>query len=221
MLQLAMLRIFLFLHFMFPTYANQEFVIGLENVENCPFICYKDDGTLHGDFEEKMTAFAKQSNHKLKFLPLPIKRLFLYFINSKVDFKFPDNPDWQKEVKENVKIFYSDPIYSTSEILLSKSKNIDFTKSNYNIGILRGYTFINEADFLKNKKITLLEVNTEKSLLEALEKNRVELILISKKSTLKLDELNIVSTHEVNYHLSTIKYQSILEDFNKFLKLHP
>ncbi|WP_445945097.1 hypothetical protein [Shewanella sp.] len=84
----------------------REFVIGVEDIEYYP-IYAKRDGDYAGFARELFDAFGAANGHSFQYKPLPIKRLFSDFLGNKLDFKFPDSPYWQTDMKADKNVIYS------------------------------------------------------------------------------------------------------------------
>ncbi|WP_434629125.1 substrate-binding periplasmic protein [Chromobacterium sp. CV08] len=106
------------------TAAAKSFVIGVEDVDYYPLhSCV--NGKFSGYGRDLLDAFAKQAGHSFTYMPLPVSRLFHTFLNdNSIDFKYPDNPRWQADLKKGKLIFYSEPVVNVIEGLLVKPESV-------------------------------------------------------------------------------------------------
>ncbi|AVG16497.1 hypothetical protein CFN79_11915 [Chromobacterium vaccinii] len=105
--------------------AASSFVVGVEEIDYYPLhSCV--NGKFSGYGRDLLDAFAKQSGHSFTYTPLPVSRLFHTFLNdSSIDFKYPDNPHWQADLKKGKSIFYSQSVVNVIEGLLVKPEKVD------------------------------------------------------------------------------------------------
>ncbi|MGC0151909.1 substrate-binding periplasmic protein [Chromobacterium vaccinii] len=119
-----------------------SFTIGVEEVDYYPLHrCV--NGNFSGYGRDLLDAFAKQSGHSFTYVSLPVSRLFHTFLNeNSIDFKYPDNPHWQADMKKGKPIFYSDPVVNVIEGLLVKPEKLDQLSeiSVKSIVTMRGFT---------------------------------------------------------------------------------
>lgn len=73
--------------------------VGVEAIPYMPFSEIKDNKYV-GKFSELATKFFTENNLNFEFVPLPISRLHIDFMNKKLDFKLPANPLWKKSLKK-------------------------------------------------------------------------------------------------------------------------
>ncbi|AXE31090.1 hypothetical protein DK842_15025 [Chromobacterium phragmitis] len=122
--------------------AAKSFVIGVEEIDYYPLHrCV--NGRFSGYGRDLLDAFAKQSGYSFTYLPLPVSRLFHTFLNdNSIDFKYPDNPRWQVDLKKGKDILYSSPVINVVEGLLVRPESVDQLSeaSLKSIVIMRGFT---------------------------------------------------------------------------------
>ncbi|MCD4485627.1 transporter substrate-binding domain-containing protein [Chromobacterium vaccinii] len=107
------------------TAAASSFVVGVEEIDYYPLhSCI--NGKFAGYGRDLLDAFARQSGHSFTYTPLPVSRLFHTFLNdSSIDFKYPDNPHWQADLKKGKSVLYSDPVVNVIEGLLVTPEKVD------------------------------------------------------------------------------------------------
>ncbi|UTH72758.1 ABC transporter substrate-binding protein [Chromobacterium sp. IIBBL 290-4] len=122
--------------------SANSFVVGVEEIDYYPLHSYAN-GKFSGYGRELLDAFAKQYGHSFTYTPFPVSRLFHTFLNeNSIDFKYPDNPNWQADLKKGKSIFYSDPVINVSEGLLVKPEKVEQLSetSLQTIVTMRGFT---------------------------------------------------------------------------------
>lgn len=103
----------------------KSFVVGVEQIDYYPLHGYVN-GKYSGYGRDVLDAFAKQSGYSFTYVPLPVSRLFYTFLNENtIDFKYPDNPHWQADMKKGKSVLYSDPVINVIEGLLVKPEKVD------------------------------------------------------------------------------------------------
>jgi len=205
-----------------------EFVVGVENIEYYP-IYAKRDGAYAGYARAILDAFAEKSGHSFTYKMLPIKRLFVDFVNGELDLKFPDSPYWKKDLKEGKNITYSESALEYIDgVMVAQSalgKGKDELKT---LGVLRGFTPWDYLGDIKAKRVKVKEVNSLKSLISMANAGRINGVysnVIVAKYFLEhtvLDKKAVVFDADLphtrgNYYLSTIKHPKLIASFNKFL----
>ncbi|POZ62357.1 hypothetical protein C2I19_09325 [Chromobacterium alticapitis] len=119
-----------------------SFVVGVEEIDYYPLHSYAN-GKFSGYGRDLLDAFAKQSGHSFIYTALPVSRLFHTFLNdNSIDFKYPDNPSWQADLKKGKAVLYSNPVINVMEGLLVKPEKIDQLSetSIKSIVTMRGFT---------------------------------------------------------------------------------
>jgi ABC-type amino acid transport substrate-binding protein len=205
------------------------FTIGVESTEYSPI--YKGDtGNYSGYARELLDAFAAKAGHQFTYKPMPISRLFDEFAKQKsLDFKFPDNPQWQQDVKKGVNITYSSSAVTVTEGLLVLPANKGKPLTNiHTIGTLRGFTAWPYMDQIKAKTISVVEANAADAALLMGINGRVDAVFlntISANYTLaeKLKQPKALvfddklPSEKSDFSLSTIAHPEVVKAFNDFL----
>ena len=95
---------------------RKTFVIGVENLQYFPLHSTPATGEFAGYARDVLDAFALDQGYTFKYLPLPINRLFtVYLGDTTLDFKYPDNPNWQPGSRKGIVLTYSTPIVASEE----------------------------------------------------------------------------------------------------------
>lgn len=208
----------------------QQFIIGVEDLNFSPFYAtQKKSPHYHGFAKDLLDLFAKDSNYRFSYTPLPVKRLFRRFIKKQVDFKFPDSKLWNTRQKKSFNIAYSHPVVTIRGAVMSYPKNVGIQKTPYVMGTILGFTPWQFTQKIKTGKIKLHFVPTAENLLNIVLKGRIDgaftelsvsrhyLKKMGKEGALIPDQ-SMLKVIPETYHLSSIKYPEIIQKFNHFLK---
>ena len=209
---------------------KNSFIIGVQNFEEyLPYSEYKNN-KYNGFNREILDFFASSKGYKFIYKAYPIKRLYKYFLNGKVDLKYPDNPYWSAKLKKGKDLTYSKPVvkYIDGVIVLkvNKGRGIEHLKL---LGVIRGFTPFAYLNQIKSGTIKVNENDDYSGLLLQTIKRRVDGAysniavsqyylenVIQKKNALVFDpDLPHTSSHR---HLSSLKHPKLINEFNNFLK---
>jgi len=212
---------------------TEKYVIGVENIEYLPY--YDGSGTNKRDYfgfsKELLELFAKQQNIKFEFYTLPIPRLYKEFIeHHHVDFKYPDNPNWQVSYKNQHQqdINYSVPSLVTHTGLASLKDNIKLEDCK-SLAKVRGFTLQGLEKLTSMPGLQVLENDNVIEMIYLLHEERVDCIYIS-HDVLKYNIEEFFDTpvpvffqHQLPvdhqaFMLSSIKHPQLVKKFNVFLK---
>jgi polar amino acid transport system substrate-binding protein len=104
--------------------ADTQYTIGVEDLQYYPLHTTSKEHGFSGFARDVLDAFAKQQGYTLRYVPLPINRLYVAFLKEgSVDFKYPDNPKWKADMRAALKIGYSAPLVVSEEGALVLPKN--------------------------------------------------------------------------------------------------
>ncbi|WP_374347930.1 substrate-binding periplasmic protein [Chitinimonas sp.] len=211
-----------------PCWAG-SYVVGVESTDYLPI--YKgDSGAYSGYAHDLLDAFAAKHGHQFTYKPMPIARLFDEFARQKtLDFKFPDNPMWQPDIKKGVNISYSKGAIIVTEGLLvlpaNKGKPLAAIKS---IATLRGFTPWPYKAQIDSGAIKLTEANSADAAIQMGESGRADGVFLNttsaayimsevrkKPGALVLDDKLPLEKSE--FSLSSIAHPEVIKAFNEFL----
>lgn len=206
-----------------------SFTIGVESTDYLPV--YKGDGGNYtGYARELLDAFGAKYGHQFTYKPMPIARLFDEFAKQKsLDFKFPDNPLWQQDVKKGANVVYSKSAVTVTEGLLvlpaNKGKPLSNVKT---IATLRGFTPWPYKAQLDSGAIKLTEANTADAAIQLGESGRADAVFLNtisaayimtevrkKPGELVLDDK--LPLEKSDFSLSSISHPDVVKQFNEFL----
>ncbi len=212
-------------------------VIGVENIEYLPYYDGSDSKkpNFTGFSEKLLKQFSREFGYSVKFYPAPLNRLYRDLVaENYIDFKYPDNPQWQKSFKDTFSkpnpIIYSESILNTVTGIASLQQNTTLSDCS-RIGKVRGFTSQSYKSHFMKKQIDVVETADTTELISLLLLKRINCIYISKdvlnyKMREEFENRVPVYFHDKlavdvqSFHLSTVKYPDVIEQFNLYLSTH-
>lgn len=206
-----------------------NFNVGVEATDYLP-ISKGDSGVYSGYARDLLDAFAAKYGHKFTYKVFPTARLFDEFaVQKSVDFKFPDNPRWNEEVKKGLPVAYSQGAILVTEGLMVLPANKGKPLASIGkIATMRGFTPWPYLNQISAKKITLNEVNTVEAGITMVEAGRVDGIYVSpipatyimnevlkKPGILVFDDK--LPNSKNDFSLSSISHPEVVKQFDEFL----
>ncbi len=211
--------------------AGPTYVVGVEALNYYPHYSNADGG-FSGFARDVLDAFADSQGYRFDYRPLPVARLYRTFFAGELDFKYPDNPDWQASKRQGVDVLYSDPVASYIDGVLLPPANQGKGAEHLNsLGTVRGFTPWDYLDAIERGRLKVREVTTFKqSLLQGINR-RVDGVymnvdvgryqldkVLNQPGALVFDE-TLPHTRGA-YRLSSLHHPAVLEEFNAFLHNH-
>ena len=200
----------------------------MEDVPYYPLFDFKSNKQTHT--RELLDIFAKSKGYKFTYLPLPIKRFERWLLEERIDFKYPDNERWHGDKTLKEKFYFSK---STLKLVAGTSVLPNFLnkdpKALKSVGTLLGFYPTTWIKRIKSGQVTLHEEVSTRLLVRQILNKHIDSIDIE-PSVIRyyLKQLNQPMNAIVidkrfrydvyDYHLSTIKYPTIIKEFNLFLK---
>lgn len=206
----------------------ERYVVGVENIDYYPLYAFSYRGSYA---EALLSRFAEAEKLQLLYSPEPITRLYHGLLESgSLDLKYPDNPNWATELKEDKKVHYSKGLSYYTDGVYVLPKNLGRDRSQFKtLGVLRGFTPVAFEDLLLQRKVRLVtHADLGQLLLMAL-RGEIDGVYAN------MDLSHHWLTHTIKrphglvfdsslpfergeYHLSTIKHPELIERFNQFLE---
>lgn len=213
--------------------------LGVEEINYFPIYGTLDgfdykSGEYVGYAAEVIRLYNKSQNEFQLIIELrPMNRLYYEFLSDKsiIDAKFPDNPLWNKELKTNKNIKYSNSVldYTDGVFILKKHKG-KLLKEIKTMGTISGFTPIPYLKEIESGKIKLEYSSGTTSLLKKLLLDKVDAIYLNKLIGIcKLQKLSdgnnamfdpSLPHSNSQYYLSSYKHPELIDSFNIFLKTH-
>ena len=204
----------------------RSFTVGVESQNYLP-ISNGEDGNYTGYAREVLDTFAAKHGHTFIYKPMPVARLLDEFIVQKsIDFKFPDNPQWRMDIKKGTTVTYSNGIISVTEGAMVTPANLG--KPITKLVTVRGFTPFPYLSLIKDKTVTLSEVNTTDAVIKMVEAGRVDagyLGILAATYTMRetMKKPNVIVYDSSAPHtssdfvLSTISRPEVIKQLNEFL----
>lgn len=150
-----------------------ELVVGTESIEYAPFSSSTSGSEYTGFYRDLLDKFAADNGHTIDYKPYPVKRLMINFLNSKVDFKIPDNKFWASDLRKGHNITYSNSITTYIDGVMvhpdNKGKPIEDMKS---LVTVRGFTPFPFMQDIAKGQINLNETGTIGAVIQMVESKR-------------------------------------------------
>jgi polar amino acid transport system substrate-binding protein len=211
-------------------HPNKSYKIGIEDIEYYPHYGRKNasDDNYSGFARPLFDKFSNKNQLDFHYTPLPIKRLYNYFLNSQtVDFKYPDNPNWNIKNKQGHKVYYSDEItYYVDGTFIHQDQILPLDI--VNLGVIRGFTPEPYLAQILADKIKVTEFSRSDHLLSALNHKRIDAAYMNvdvgkfqrSKSdfNLKVKFCSSLPLTKGSYYISTIKHPELLNKVNEFIR---
>ncbi|MVW74092.1 substrate-binding periplasmic protein [Pseudomonas xionganensis] len=206
----------------------QTFTIGVELQPYMPYSSV-EEGRYLGYGRELLDAFAAQAGHEFVYQPLPVRRLLSDFLHGRVDFKYPDNPRWNADIKTGHAIHYSQTAAPAIDGVMVKPQYLGLGEQRIRrLGTQRGFTPWPYLEDIEAGHLLLIQANQIDSLLAMALNDRVDAVylnpqvvahqlgLMGKSGALVFDpSLDYLDDH---YFLSSIQHPEVIEQFNAFLR---
>lgn len=209
--------------------AAQVFTIGVQDYPNyLPYSEYRN-GEYSGLGRAILDAFAKENGYLFHYVVFPLKRRDALFTEGKLDFAFPDNPNWVPELKRDKKISYA-PVLEFTDGVLVRSEDVGKGIGHVKVlGIPLGFTPYPYQKLIEGGSIRSEESSAYDKLYEKLVVKRVDGAYMNIRVAqyywshiVKWDESPVqydaTLPHASGFHfLSSQKYPDIIDDFKKFM----
>ncbi|HJW26265.1 MAG TPA: transporter substrate-binding domain-containing protein [Rhodocyclaceae bacterium] len=205
------------------------YVVGVENTDYYP-IYRMEKGTYTGYAREVLDAFAKARGYRFEYRAFPVPRLFAHFFQGEVDFKFPDNPYWQADLRRGSNIVYSASVLTYIDGAMVRADRADAGIEDIKtLGIVSGFTPWAWREPIARGQVLVRE-NTEIGALAeqvvarrldaaygsvAVMNYRLDHVLKSPGALVFNPKLPYSKDH---YFLSTLKHPEVIREFNDWLR---
>jgi ABC-type amino acid transport substrate-binding protein len=203
--------------------------VGVEDIDYLPVSAYRD-GAWVGVLPELLDAFAADAGIRFEYRPLPVSRLLHSFLNGQIDFKLPDHPDWQRDRRKGLEIYYSRPLLAFTDGTLVRPAQLGEDQAAIQtLATVIGFTPWAWQEPINQGQVRLRESLDLTSLLRQTLAGRVDAAYASiavaswqlkhdldQENALVFDpQLPHASDH---YHLSTLKHPAVLRALDLWLE---
>ncbi len=210
----------------------QTYRIGVEQQSYAPFFSIQD-GQYQGYARELLDAFAASRGDRFVYVALPVKRLLSDFLAGKLDFKYPDHPQWRLAQKQGHRLYYSAATAPYRDGVLVPPARLGQGKERIRVlGTLRGFTPWPYLDDIASKRMSLIEANHIDSLLKMALAGRVDAVYLNplvardalRAEGLPSDALVLdpaLAHVDGHYLLSSQLHPEVIAAFDAFLRAQP
>jgi ABC-type amino acid transport substrate-binding protein len=213
---------------------SADYVVGVEDLDYFPAYSFGGERLAasadHGCAGAILDLFAKTTGVKFEYRPLPVKRLYRDLMQGSIDFKFPDNANWQQELRKNKKIAYSEPLFEYVDGVMVLPSNKGRSKENLKIlGTVLGFTPFDFLAEIQQKKVAVSETTDFGALFTHTIRGRMDGAYANvavarrylnekmKQPDALVFDSSLPHTRD-GYRLSTLKHANMIEKFSAFLK---
>lgn len=221
--------LFVFLTFWTSLAFSKTISIGLESTYYPPRY-FIEEGKPAGIDVDLLTKAFQSLGYQVLWKVKPVGELYQHLVKGKIDFNFPDDPEWKYEAKQNRNILYSEVVQSDTDGLFVLPKNKDKSLEKIKIvGTLKGFTVVSLEHNIRSGKIRVAEYEDTSILLQAAIIGKIDAAYLSRgvgeyylekilrnPDALVFDESLPTSANP--YYLSTLKEKKLLKKLNEWLK---
>lgn len=219
--------------FIFSTsVAAQTYTVGVEPDNFQPHFGFDEQGHYSGFARELLDQFADDAGITLVYKPLPVADLAPALADGTIDFKYPDNPNWQHPESIANQMSYSLPAVEYVDGVLvaprRKGRGIEHLKR---LAVVDGWTPRGYEDKIKASQIQFIYSGSlpemiRQTLLKESDGAYYNIVVAlhyinnvrAKPSVLVFDpDLPYVRS---TYHLSSVSYPELILRFDAFLNDH-
>lgn len=227
------MRIFFLVIFSIYSSFVTALTVGVETTDYAPYFYLDQEKKYQGAAREIIDLFAQSQKIELDYHPMPVPRLFNEFVKGQVDLKFPDNPLWSASLQSDIKVYYSVPVLDVKEALIivepseRKYKKLIKDKEIKFVGSILGFSTPGIEKNIENNEFELVKTKKIEQLIHMLMTNRVDAVYFNTDVAIDIanrlypnKKLLVYSKYPVlnyAYHLSSIKHQELITEFNQFL----
>ncbi len=173
--------------------------------------------------------FAESQNIQFEYAPMPISRLQPSMDSGAVDFIFPDNPHWGSYRSNRLPNIFSGPVLSaiSATFVRTENQNITFEELS-KVAIPFGYSANTWTLPIQTYNIKSVPVRDLGTALHSITQGSVEAadveynigkyIIAQNPNLTGLSIAPNLPNTSVDYHLSSIKHITLLEDLTVFIK---
>jgi len=215
---------------------SQVLKLGVEITNYSPYFYLDQEQHYQGAAREIFDLFTSQVNQPVKYIPMPVPRLFNEFVKGSVDLKFPDNPLWSASLKADVKVFYSHSVLTARESLMvmidgdGKNTQQILDIEIQHVGTILGFSVPGITNELANKEFDKIETKKVEQLIHMLATGRIQAMYFNESVAEEISKTLYPNKRLIphpkypafnyGYKLSSIKHPELITQFDKFLVSH-
>lgn len=208
--------------------AAVELRIGVQQLDYYPHFDFSA-GQKRGYFVELMRLFARSHGYQIRFIPLPVKRLYQE-LDDGLDLVYPDNPAWPNELPALPKVFSDPVVFSLGSSMVRPDKAHYQLSDVQTVAFIHGYTPTKWLAASRQFRFEMVDVADTGAALGLVLKGRVDATPV---------ELNVANAWlarqqqpgalvvaqqlpftQLPFLLSTVHRPEVITQFNQFLGSH-
>ncbi|WP_148861419.1 transporter substrate-binding domain-containing protein [Marinobacter fonticola] len=210
--------------------AAQTYVVGVEDTNFMPHYGFDKWRRYSGFARDLLDLFAEQTDVKLVYKALPTEELGAALVEGKIDFKYPDNPDWARSDGSADALSYSDPIVEYVDGVLVTPRRAGLAVEHLKrLALVEGWTPLGYQEQIESSQILAIRSDSLQEMVrQTLLKNsdgayyNVVVALhyinnIRARPDVLVFDPNLPHTRSA-FRLSTMKQTELLQRFDDFLK---
>lgn len=210
------------------TAEPRVYVVGVENLYYLPAYAV-ENGQYVGYARDLLDAFAADQGLRFEYRPLPVLRLYASLAAGGVDFKFPDNPNWNVAFRAEHDVTHSGPVMRFLDACVVRAGNTDIEIADVQVvGTVTGFTPWPWLDRIKSGAVSLTENADFTALVRQVLAGRVDtayasIAVVNRVLDTVLDQPGALAvapnlpSHQGAYLLSTIAHPDIIAAFDSWM----
>ncbi|MES2148289.1 MAG: transporter substrate-binding domain-containing protein [Pseudomonadota bacterium] len=208
----------------------RTFTIGVEDLQYYPLHTIDAANEYRGYAREVLDLFAHQQGYQFHYVPLPINRLYLAFLqDGSVDFKYPDNPKWKPELRGARRVRYSAAVVTSEEgaMVLPRQRGRPFSQLR-TLGTALGFTPWPYLSAIESKTVVLTTASGFDGLLRHALAAHLDAVYVNVDvANYLLAEAKLPGAlvfdpglphARSDFSLATLRYPQVLAEFDQFLR---
>ncbi|MET1077141.1 MAG: transporter substrate-binding domain-containing protein [Pseudomonas sp.] len=211
--------------------ALPEYSVGVEDVDYYPiYSVTAPDYQYRGYARDLLDLFATREHIQLRYVALPVRRLFHNYWAGRLDLVFPDSPRWNVTQKQPHKVIYSQPVLVFQDAMLVLPSRLGEPLEHFRkLGFVRGFTPWKFQEQIAAGQVKIEESPGPEGLIRmalagyidganmAQQVARYHLTLMGKPQGLVV-EPSLLTLQDSHYYLSSIRHPELIARFDAFLR---
>lgn len=208
--------------------AAVELRIGVQQLDYYPHFDFSA-GQKRGYFVELMRLFARSQGYQIRFVPLPVKRLYQELDNG-LDLVYPDNPAWPNDLPTVQKVFSEPVVFSLGSSMVRPEKAHYQLSDVQTVAFIHGFTPTKWLAASRQFRFEMVDVADTGAALGLVLKGRVdatpvELNVANAWLARQQQPGALIVAHQLPFTqlpflLSTLNRPELIDQFNQFLRVH-
>lgn len=209
--------------------AAQTLIVGVEDANFLPHYGFDQQGRYSGFARELLDRFAEHADVELAYKALPTEELASALAEGRVDFKYPDNPDWAHSNNAGDALSYTDPVVAYVDGVLVTPRRAGLEVEHLKrLALVEGWTPLGYQEQIESSQILAVHSDSLPDMVrQTLLKNsdgayyNVVVALhyinnIRARPDVLVFDPNLPYTRS-SFRLSTLKHTELLRQFDRFL----